>query len=227
MTMEVEIQTAHHKEKSGLSQLGLCKHALKTIIHSLTQNDRLSIVSFSNKASIVLELRQMNDDGRSRALAVVENLFAIGFTNLWDGLKTGLNTLMAEQRTSGSNAALFLLTDGCPSDRPTGGHLSALAEYKTENNFTCSINTFGFGYDLNSQLLENLAQMGNSGSYAFIPDGSFVGTVFVNAISNLLATTATNLQLSVEGINIQPSIDSLSNYISNYSTPTLNHKVRI
>jgi hypothetical protein len=67
--------------------------------------------------------------------------------------------------------------------------------------------------------------MGNSGSYAFIPDGSFVGTIFVNAISNLLTTAATNLQLTVGGI--QPSVDTSSNYIRHYSTETSNEKVKL
>jgi hypothetical protein len=66
---------------------------------------------------------------------------------------------------------------------------------KKTTNFTCAVNTFGFGYQLNSKLLEDISILGNSGSYAFIPDGSFVGTIFVNAISTLLTTAATNVQV--------------------------------
>jgi hypothetical protein len=86
------------------------------------------------------------------------------------------------------------------------------------------VNTFGFGYELDSQLLEGLAHIGNSGSYAFIPDGAFVGTIFVNAISNLLTTVATNLKLSIG--DFQPPIDPTSSYMCHYSTETSNHKVR-
>jgi hypothetical protein len=221
----VEIQGAHAKENSGLSQLDLVKHALKTIVHSLTQNDRLSVVSFDDRATILFKLQQMDEDGRSSALAALEQLQPEGSTNLWVGLKTGLEVLAEGQRTNGSNVALFLLTDGCPNVEPPEGHLPTLAAYKAESNFTCSINTFGFGYNLESKLLEDLAQMGNSGSYAFIPDGSFVGTIFVNAISNLLTTAATNLKLSIGGI--QPSVDRSSNYICNYSTEILKQKVKI
>ena len=96
----------------------------------------------------------------------------------------------------GSNSAVFLLTDGCPNVEPPRGHLPTLEKLKKKTNFTCSINTFGFGYDLDSKLLENIAILGNSGSYAFIPDGSFVGTIFVNAMTTLLTTVATNVQVS-------------------------------
>jgi len=224
MSTEVEIQGENDKEKFGLSQLDLVKHALKTIIHSLTQNDRLSIVSFANSASILFRLRQMDDDGHSSALAALERLEDNGQTNLWDGLRTGLEVLAEGQRASGSNVALFLLTDGCPNVEPPRGHLPTLTTYKIKMNFTCSINTFGFGYNLDSKLLEDLSQIGNSGSYAFIPDASFVGTIFVNAISNLLTTAATNLQLSIGGI--RPPLDTSSNYICQYSTEVSNQKVK-
>jgi hypothetical protein len=50
---------------------------------------------------------------------------------------------------------------------------------------------------LDSKLLEDISTLGNSGAYAFIPDGSFVGTIFVNAISTLLTTAATNVQVII------------------------------
>jgi len=64
----------------------------------------------------------------------------------------------------------------------------------------CSIHTFGFGYELDSDLLNELSIEGN-GSYSFIPDCSLVGTVFVNTLSNLLTTTANNLKLTIEPVN--------------------------
>ena len=46
-----------------------------------------------------------------------------------------------------------------------------------------------FGYKLDSGLLKDLAAEGQ-GCYSFVPDGSFVGTAFVNATSNILSTAA-------------------------------------
>ena len=100
------------------------------------------------------------------------------------------------QRATGANAALFLLTDGCPNIEPPRGHLPTLEKLKKKTNFTCTVNTFGFGYSLDSKLLEDIATLGNAGSYAFIPDGSFVGTIFVNAVTTLLATAATNVHVN-------------------------------
>ncbi|CAF1172373.1 unnamed protein product [Rotaria magnacalcarata] len=204
MAVQSEIQSETN-EKFGLSRLDLVKHAIKTIVHSLQPQDRLSLVSFANSATVLFQLTHMSPDGKSSALAALERLEDNGQTNLWDGLRAGLEVLLKGQRAVGSNAALFLLTDGCPNVEPPRGHIPTLEKLKQKTNFTCMINTFGFGYDLDSQLLEEIAMIGNSGSYAFIPDGSFVGTIFVNAMTTLLATVATNVQVHVHGSRIEPS----------------------
>ena len=199
-------------------------HLPQSLKYFLISFSSLSIVSFADRATVLFKLRQMDDDGRSSALAALETLDDNGQTNLWDGLKTGLDILAEGQRAAESNIALFLLTDGCPNVEPPRGHLQTLAAYKRKTNFSSSINTFGFGYSLDSKLLEELAQLGNSGSYAFIPDGSFVGTIFVNAISTLLTTAATNLNLSIGG-TIDPPLDHSSKYICHYSTETVHQNV--
>jgi hypothetical protein len=71
---------------------------------------------------------------------------------------------------------------------------------------------------LNSKLLEEIAEVGNMGSYAFIPDGSFVGTIFVNAIANLLAAVATNVQLIINSqTEIDPSLELTRCYLTTQS----------
>ncbi|CAF3223542.1 unnamed protein product [Rotaria sp. Silwood2] len=200
-------------EKYGLSQLDLVKHSVKTIIYSLCDEDRLSIVSFAYHANIVLSLTKMDDAGKKKAIEAVENLRSSGSTNLWDGLRTGVEHLPKQQDSIKSISALFLLTDGCPTEIPPNGHLISLEKLKKNLNFLCSVNIFGFGYKLDSKLLEDIAVLGNSGSYAFIPDGSFVGTIFVNAISTLLTTTATNVQLLIHDQDAQNT-----DYMRWYST---------
>jgi hypothetical protein len=49
-------------------------------------------------------------------------------------------------------------------------------------------------------VLRGIARRG-SGSYSYIPDAGFVGTVFVNALANLLCTAGTDIVLSVEPVD--------------------------
>jgi len=59
-----------------------------------------------------------------------------------------------------------------------------------------SLSTFGFGYSLDSALLEDLAGMGN-GTYSFIPDVGMVGTVFVHAVANAMSCLSPHCQVKV------------------------------
>ena len=57
--------------------------------------------------------------------------------------------------------------------------------------------SFGFGYTLDSMLLSEIGRIG-VGAYSFIPDGRFVGTVFVHAVASMYATHVSRCALNVE-----------------------------
>ncbi|EAR87575.1 von willebrand factor type A domain protein, putative (macronuclear) [Tetrahymena thermophila SB210] len=194
-------------ESNGLTILDLVKHSVKTIINNLDERDRLSLVAFHTNAYKITDLTPMNENGRNHAIKELEKLIPLDSTNIWDGIYQALEVVKAgqqqsiqkgEQRVAFSQILLF--TDGQPNVIPPRGHLPMLKKYKEENDVNCSISTFGFGYNLDSELLDQLAIEGR-GSFAFIPDGQFVGTVFVNALSNLMTTLAVDAVLCIENSN--------------------------
>lgn len=62
----------------------------------------------------------------------------------------------------------------------------------------CTLHTFGFGSDLDSALLDALAEAAG-GVYVFIPDAGFVGTALVNCTGHAVTAKGRNLQLKVLG----------------------------
>lgn len=194
----------------GLMLLDVVRHALTTIIHVLAPADRLAIVAYNDKASTVVELTSMTEAGWAYAEDKMERLVPQGNTNTYLGLETGLQ-LLADGQQPGRHQHLLLLTDGIPNIAPPRGIVPQLKHFikdKRGGRLGCTINTFGFGYDLDSQMLVDIANEG-AGSYAFIPDAGFVGTVFVNAVTNLLVTVATNAVLRLE-----PLVDGGSGGVS-------------
>jgi Mg-chelatase subunit ChlD len=181
-------------ESYGFSILDIVKHAVRTIIEVLGPDDRLALVTFSDTSSVHLQLTEMNDSGKKKANATLDTFKPAGSTNLWAGVNSGLETLKGSNR---QNTAVFLLTDGEPNIHPPRGEVETLKYHKSKYGLTTSIHTFGFGYKLNSTMLDQLAVEGN-GSYAFIPDSSFTGTIFVHALSNTLTTLATNVTVSIQ-----------------------------
>ena len=127
---------------------------------------------------------------------VVENIRAGGSTALWKGLHAGLESLRAEGDKD-RMAHLLLLTDGESDEGPDKVMASFNAYRALNEKLPGTISTFGFGNNACSPLLFSIANLG-SGSFAFIPDAGFVGTVFVNALSNCLCSAARHAQLTLE-----------------------------
>mmetsp|Transcript_61251 Transcript_61251/g.131747 ORF Transcript_61251/g.131747 Transcript_61251/m.131747 type:complete len:706 (+) Transcript_61251:120-2237(+) len=185
------------EESSGLSMLDVAKHGVNTVIKTLNAHDRLSLVSFNHEAHVVLPLTEMSACGQKKAMAAVERLVVGGGTNIWNGLHTGLETLRTG--TCSGRASLghvMLLTDGQTRDREVT--LPNLEAYRNSwERLPGTISTFGFGYNIDSELLCWLASAGEA-TYSFIPDPGFVGTVFINTMSNILVTMAREAHLHLE-----------------------------
>ena len=198
--MDVVIKDAQGKESGdGLCVLDLIKHSLQTIIATLNADDVLAIVAFHNQARVLLAPCAMDAANKMRARAAVETLLPQGSTNIWDGLLHGFQLVRDIEAREQRNVATLLLTDGFPNISPPRGEASALRMFLAAQQIaTCRLDTIGFGYDINSRLLQDLALAGNSGTYSFIPDGAMVGTVMIHAVSNILATCALRAQLRFE-----------------------------
>eukprot|EP00500_Bicosoecida_sp_ms1_P004821 CAMPEP_0203814586 /NCGR_PEP_ID=MMETSP0115-20131106/5372_1 /ASSEMBLY_ACC=CAM_ASM_000227 /TAXON_ID=33651 /ORGANISM="Bicosoecid sp, Strain ms1" /LENGTH=621 /DNA_ID=CAMNT_0050723467 /DNA_START=34 /DNA_END=1896 /DNA_ORIENTATION=+ len=188
-------------EEHGLSLLDIVKHAVSTVVHSLKDGDRLSIVAYSDRATVIMPLTAMSSTGKREADRRMKLLKPGGRTNLWDGLETGMEMLRRDARP-GRTQAVLLLTDGCPNIEPPRGHMPMLRRYLAAHREEVSptIFTFGFGYQLDSALLDDIATEG-AGAYSFIPDSSFVGTVFVHAVSNVLTTAARDVAMQVDVVD--------------------------
>jgi len=201
MGAEAKIQgSGGTSESNGLSLLDVAKHGVRTIIKTLGEQDRLAIVSFNHESRVVVPLTRMDTEGQAQAEQALDTLGPGGGTNIWAGIESALDEL-SKNPGPGNFGHVMLLTDGESSNREQ--IKPNLEQYiKTHERLPGTINTFGFGYNLDSVLLVDLAETG-SGSYSFIPDAGFVGTAFVNTISNLLVTMAREvyLTLSVEDGN--------------------------
>lgn len=65
---------------------------------------------------------------------------------------------------------------------------------------TPNIHVFGYGYELDTTLLTEIAEVGY-GTYTYIPDCSMVGTAFVNFMATAVSTVTNDLMVKLEDIN--------------------------
>jgi len=199
-------------EEYGLSLLDIVKHAVKTIIYSLTQDDKFSLIVFNREATLVVDMSKMDDIGRLSSLVELDKFNAEGSTNICSGLEMAY-TVIKKNIKDNNNTSIFLLTDGESNISPPKGDLNWLSSYIEKNNLQVPVNTFGFGYNSNSSLLCDISH-NSTGIYSFIPDSSFVGTVFVNSLSSFLVNFATNVTAKITTNNSNNSSNS-SNSTSN------------
>lgn len=193
MSSEARIPGSSDQESTGLSVLDLVKHACRTILSTLDERDRLAIITFSNNATEIQGLSVMSDENKKIAEDNIEKMHVQGATNLWAGLRRGLECARSQGQTS-RTPAVMLLTDGLPNHMcPPGGYVPALKQMGT---IIPTIHTFGFGFQLRSGLLKSIAEFGR-GNYSFIPDTGMIGTVFVHAVAHLQSTYATNAVLNL------------------------------
>ena len=183
-------------ENHGFSRLDLVKHSLKTIINSADETTYIGINPFSDTVSTLLDPTKMSTIQKSMSCDLVDTLRPTNTTNIWDAIRIGLE-IASNPVHANKNISILLFTDGVPNVNPPRGIISSLERYLTTNSLNCTLNTFGFGYDLDSTLLRNISNIGH-GSYSFIPDATMVGTIFVNFISNILLTYCTNLTVEIK-----------------------------
>lgn len=187
-------------EDTGLTVLDIVKHAVKTVIHSLEDDDHLSIVAFDNKAVTPYELNNMNKKNKDEAQKALNSLRPGASTNLWAGIELGLDVLRLSKKSNERKSVkkVLVFTDGEPTDIPKDGHIVSLQNYRDKYKvLPATVSTFAFGYTLDSPLLLDIAMEGN-GVYAFIPDASFVGTTFCHTLAQIVTTYADNLEVSIE-----------------------------
>jgi len=215
MQLSATIKDDKGKEEStGITVLQLVKHAIKTIIHCLDKEDYLSIVAYSSKAKVVTKLMPMTESNRKKTLKELDKLEPDGQTNLWDGLQNGLDMMRTGSKklnASEKNSAVLLFTDGLPNVTPPKGELGMLEKYIDSYGLPAAVHTYGFGYQLDTKLLNALAQTA-SGTFAFIPDSSMVGTIFVNSLSNICCNVAKDVVLAVEADHKKYDVKVVGNY---------------
>ena len=159
----------NNNEEGGFTRLALVKHSLKTVVSTLSENDKMCLITFN------------------------------GCTNIWDSLRLAIEVT---KRFENYNTCLMLFTDGEPNINPPLGIVHSLKELITGiKNVNFTISTFAFGYNVDSELMEEIAQVGN-GIYGYCPDCTMVGTIFVNFMANILNTIESTVKIDVKNKNL-------------------------
>ncbi len=139
------------------------KSALRHGVNSLSPRDRFNIISFAGEEHLMSERLIAGDEaGKKEGRAFIERMNATGGTNINDALMAAFKQIQSSDRPQ----MIVLLTDG----QPTAGETlpkRILENIKQANKAQVRLFTFGVGYDVNTLLLDQLANE-NRGAVAYI-----------------------------------------------------------
>jgi Hint-domain/VWA / Hh protein intein-like/von Willebrand factor type A domain/U-box domain len=180
------------------TRMDLAKYTIRCVSRMLGPQDSLALVTFSTDARVAMEPTLMDDAGRRQLDHLLENVEPDASTNI-DAAITTMMSVANSPELAGRAIFAALLTDGAETviPHPTVGTVRWLTKQEMKNPWTLS--TFGFGYELDSQLLKRIAEMPTSGSgvFGFIPDLSMIATVFINWAANCMSTGSRNAVINV------------------------------
>jgi Ca-activated chloride channel homolog len=172
------------------SRLDQVKASVLNVIDALRENDTCSVVSFSDKAEVVVPAQRGTLE-KTLAKAKVSTINAAGGTEILQGLLAGLTELHQQLSPSSVNH-LILLTDGQTyGDEEECLLLAALAA--TDG---ISISGLGIGEEWNDRFLDELTGI-TGGVASYISSPQQVRTLIQERVRGLNAAYAERLNMQV------------------------------
>lgn len=176
------------------------KSSLKHILSQLNQGDRFSIVSFDDQISVFSStLLYFNAHNLARARIFVNNLYANGGTDIEAAMQTGLGILERNEPRSDTSKMVIFLTDGNPTAGITDERSITSLVSQTNEDIEARLHVFGVGYDVNTHLLDNLANE-NGGSVTYVQPGENLEAVMVNFYRRIANPVLTDVEVEFDGI---------------------------
>ncbi len=169
--------------------------ACQRIVGRLTNEDRCTIVTFDDQASLLADGNYVTTAQRtliSTALGVVR---AGGSTNLSGGWQLAADTLLTHHAHNGYVSRTVLLTDGQANSGMTSEvELSALASNYHSRGISTS--TYGLGGGYNEDLLTSIATQGR-GNHQFIEQSVDIDRYFSDELQELFAVSLRNTTITI------------------------------
>ncbi len=175
------------------------KKALKYLVNALGANDKFSVVRFSTDVdSFKPHLVLATPENKKAALEFIEDMEAAGGTNIGDALKTAtthLGAAGADQRP----AYLVMMTDG----EPTVGETTVQGLLKTVGTKRdIRVFDFGVGYDLNTKLLNKLADE-HHGTAQYVEPSENIEVELSNFYDKIKAPVLSDVKIAYNGITVK------------------------
>lgn len=173
------------------------KKALRYLINALNPSDRFSVVQFNSDVdAFKTSLQTATPENKKAAEKFVDEMEAAGGTNIGDALKTAGSML---GKTKDRPSYMVLMTDG----EPTVGETSVAGLLKiVDPKKDIRLFDFGVGYDVNTKLLNKLAD-DNHGSSQYVEPEENLEISVSNFYDKIKSPVLSDVKLSIDGVQVK------------------------
>lgn len=169
--------------------LKMVKQAAKRIVDRMSYGDRLSVVAFDHRATVLVANQFLEDPEAVKAQ--IDQLQASGGTAIDEGMKLAIEELAKGKQNAVSRA--FLLTDG---ENEHGDNDRCLKLAKLATDYHLTLDTLGFGDAWNQDVLEAIADAGG-GTLCHIEKPDDAVAEFSRLLGRMQAVGLTNAYLTL------------------------------
>jgi Mg-chelatase subunit ChlD len=196
-------------DKSGSMQgekIKLLIDSFSNIMEYLSNDDRMSIVTFDSGARRITPLLKMTSEGKTKTLNALKTVKASGGTDIAAGVTHAIE-IIRQRKVVNNVTSILILSDGL-DDGADKKVQQLLKSYEGKIKDTFTLNTFGYGNDHDPKLMSGLAQL-MDGSFYFIDKLDTVDEVFVDCLGGLISVVAQNMNITVKGNNNDPILPGI------------------
>ena len=175
-------------------RLGLVKQSLRLLVDELRDTDKVGIVTYGSRGSVLLE----PTDGEDKAgiMSAIDSLQPNGSTYVEDGLRLAYKMASGEVEP-GRITRVIVLSDGVGNVGNTGAE-SILRQIRENVEKGIALTTVGFGMgNYNDVLMEQLANDGD-GSYHYVDTLAEARRIFVENLTGTLQVIAKDGKIQVD-----------------------------
>ena len=175
-------------------RLGLVKQSLRLLVDELRDTDKVGIVTYGSRGSVLLEPTDGEEKGR--IMGAIDSLQPTGSTYVEDGLRLAYKMASGEVEP-GRITRVIVLSDGVGNVGNTGAE-SILRQISENVEKGITLTTVGFGMgNYNDILMEQLANDGD-GSYHYVDTLAEARRIFVENLTGTLQVIAKDGKIQVD-----------------------------
>ena len=175
-------------------RLGLVKQSLRLLVDELRDTDKVGIVTYGSRGSVLLE--PTDGEEKARIMGAIDSLIPTGSTFVEDGLRIAYKMASGEVEP-GRITRVIVLSDGVSNVGNTGAE-SILRQIRENVDQGITLTTVGFGMrNYNDILMEQLANDGD-GSYHYVDTLAEARRIFVENLTGTLQVIAKDGKIQVD-----------------------------